>query len=385
MSAHHPQHTKPLIRFLILGDPRYDRRVQNFIRYFRSKEWSVELIYGAPTSNEKYVAEGIAVTHITLRNTSGPRKFFEYHRALLNIQQRSSPANILFACDLYSLRAASQVKKSQSQSMLIYDAREIYTELPTVEKKHFVKAFWKWWEKSGLSKTDLVVTTAPLDANALMQVHSFLPRSSVVKNMPYSSGSTSTKESLRHHFNIPGTKKIIVYVGGLQADRGLEKTILAISKLKDDAVLVLIGDGVLKPALQKLVDEKGLTDSVFFYGSANADDVVGLLSSADVGVSLIEGMSLSYSLALPSKVFEYLHAGLVVVSSPLKQVQATMMDRDYVLYADEHNESEVIAQFQKALLLSEDISLREKIISDAKESFVFEHDAEELYGVILSK
>ena len=385
MNAHYLQHSKPLIRFLILGDPRYDRRVQNFIRYFRSKEWSVELIYGAPTSTEKYVAEGVIVNNIALRNTSGPRRFFAYHRALLNILHRSSPAEILFACDLYSLRAASLIKKLQSQGLLIYDAREIYTELPTVEKKPLVKAFWKWWEKSGLAKTDLVVTTAPLDANALLNVHSFLPRSVIVKNMPYSSESNSVVTSLRTHFSIPGTKKIIVYVGGLQADRGLEMTISAISKLKDNAVLVLIGDGVLKSTLQQLVSEKGLTDSVFFYGPANANDVLGLLYSADVGISLIERMSGSYALALPSKVFEYLHSGLVVVSSPLKQVKAAMMNRDYVLYADEHQESEIITQLQKALLLCEDISLREKINSDVKVSFVFEHDAEELYNVILSK
>lgn len=385
MNAQHQQHSKPLIRFLILGDPRYDRRVQNFIRYFRSKGWSVELIYGAPTSTEAYLAEGVTTKYIPLRNTSGPRRFFEYHRALLDLLQRSSRANILFACDLYSLRAASQIKKSQSEGLLIYDAREIYTELPTVEKKPFVKAFWKWWEKSGLVNTDLVVTTAPLDANALLNVHSFLPRSIVVKNMPYSSESHSMVTSLRTHFTISDTKKIIVYVGGLQSDRGLEKTFSAISKIKENAVLVLIGDGVLKSSLQQLVSKNGLSDSVFFYGSVNADDVLGLLYSADVGISLIERMSGSYALALPSKVFEYLHSGLVVVSSPLKQVKAAMMNRDYVLYADEHHEVEIITQLQKALLLCEDISLREKIIADAKESFVFERDAEELYNVILSK
>ncbi len=385
MNAHYQQPKTPLIRFLILGDPRYDRRVQNFIRYFRSKEWTVELIYGAPRSIEEYVREDITVKWIPLRNGSGPRRFFEYHRALLSLLQRSSSAEILFACDLYSLRAAARIKKALSKDILIYDAREIYTALPTVEKKPFVKAFWKWWEKTGLRKTDVVVTTAPLDANALLKVHSFLPRSIVVKNMPAFSERISTTISLRSHFAIADAKKIIVYVGGLQADRGLEMTIMAMSKMKDKAVLVCIGDGILKSTLQQLVLEKGLADTVLFYGPAQSDDVIGLLRGADVGISLIDRRSGSYALALPSKVFEYLHSGLMVVTSPLMQVKSAMVNRDYVLYADENSDTEIISQLENALSRCEDLSLREKIISDARKSFVFEHDAEELYRVIVSK
>lgn len=189
-------------------------------------------------------------------------------------------------------------------------------------------------------------------------------------------------ESLRSRFTITPEKKILVYVGGLQKDRGLENTIDAVSEIKSEIALVLIGDGILRKSLEEKVITMGLGQSVFFYGSAHANDVIPLMRSADAGISLIERRSGSYKLALPSKLFEYLHAGLPVVSSPLEQVVDCVEDRESVFFADENTISEITSAIRKAIAHSSDQSNRITISNDAAALFSFEADAVKLFSVL---
>jgi glycosyltransferase involved in cell wall biosynthesis len=312
-------------------------------------------------------------------SSRGPLRFLRYHFALGQAIRSLPTPKILFSCDLYSSYAAAKQKKN---ALLLYDAREVYASLPTTEHKPLVRGFWKRWERQGLSQTDIVVTTAPLDGEAIRQIHSFLPANVVVKNMPMlRQQQVAPSKSLREHFGIPHSKKIIVYVGGLQFGRGLEASIRAVRSLPDVA-LVLIGDGVLIGELKELARREGLSGSVFFYGPAASDDVIALLTGADLGISLIERTSGSYRLALPSKVFEYLHAGIPVVSSPLIQVKACINGRPYIVYADENSDIDITNAIRQGLHLSENIELRKQILEDADKEFVFEHDAEILYAQV---
>jgi glycosyltransferase involved in cell wall biosynthesis len=367
---------------LYLGNPYFDRRIQNFYRFFSSHGYQVEIIAGVHV-NEVLRASGKFSTRILpIQYSSGPLKFLSYHHKLLAELKRLPAADIVISCDLYSLRAAATIKSTSPKTKLLYDAREIYTLLPTVQNKPAAKFVWETIERQGLQQTDVVITTAPRDANALLAVHSFLPRSIVIKNTPYSSDVDNRVNSLRDHFNIPATKNILVYVGGLQHDRGLEKVIEATKQLNDDASLILIGDGVLKQQLQEIVNRDGLQQSVFFYGASTAEEVLPLLRSADVGISLIERLSGSYRLALPSKVFEYLHAGLPVVSSLLEQIIDCLKDREYVFFANENDQSEIVAAIRKALAYSTDKLQRTAISTDAVNFLTFESDAVKLLSIL---
>ena len=367
-----------MIRLLFLGDPRYDRRIQNFARFFRDNGWRVDIVAGV--GQDVVLPSGYKA--IPIKYHSGPRRFLSYHHKLLTELRRVPKPDILFACDLYSLRAAAVVKKTAPQTKVWYDAREIYTQLPTVIHKPLARWFWKWFERGGLKETDIVITTGPKDANAILTVHSFLPHSIVVKNMPHRGIGNSGSLDLRKHFGLSTEKKLLVYVGGLQQGRGLEKAITAMMEFRNTAVLILIGDGALRNTLHERVKSSNLQDSVYFYGQASVDNVLPLLSSADVGVSLIERISGSYDLALPSKLFEYLHAGLPVVCSDLEQVKDCFGTKEYIVYVDENNQEEIVDAFKKELTISENSKLRRQIVVTASEEFVFEKDAEKLLTLL---
>jgi glycosyltransferase involved in cell wall biosynthesis len=361
----------PIIRFLFLGDPRTDRRLKNFMTIFAEFGFRTELIFASPHAHNEQFSSSTTVTELHLKNSGGVKMFLEYHTLLEKELAKSQPCDILFACELYSLKAAVKAKQEGKGGKLFYDARELYTELPTVATSPIKKYFWKRWERRGLRQSDLVIVTAPDDAPAIKQVHGFLPQSVVIRNLPMRE-NLQRNNYLREYFHIANDKKIFVYVGGLQKDRGLEKMITAMATLKDNAAFVMIGNGVLKNSLETTSQR---FNNIYFHPEIDSDKVISVLSSADIGVSLIEQHSISYQLALPSKIFEYMLAGLPVISSPLKQVQEIFSGTKGIIFVDPEDQTELIDGCRKAQLLSDDNELKDSLHSDIFNNFTFEAEA----------
>ena len=63
-----------------------------------------------------------------------------------------------------------------------------------------------------------------------------------------------------------------------------------------------------------------MADRVHFLDPVSADEVVAFLASADVGVHPLLGGFPNHEMALPNKLFEYLHAGLAIVVTDLKEL-----------------------------------------------------------------
>lgn len=360
------------IRFLFVGDPRFDRRIRNFVSLFARAGWNVELLYGSVSPTEGTLEGVSTMVHIQPSAPSGPRFFFSYDRLLTTYLRNAPPVDVTIVSDLFGLRAAARTKPRKS--LLVYDAREVYTRLPTVEGHRLKQWFWKRWERQGLAQTDLVVTTAPLDGDAIRTVHGTLPPTVVLKNMPSEADIDASSIDLRSALSIGRERTLLVYVGGLQQGRGLLTTIEALHQIPE-ADLVLIGTGAFTDTLRDASSRAGLASRTHFYGPAHAADVLPLLRSADVGISLIERTSGSYRLALPSKVFEYLHAGLPVVSSPLEQVYTCIGEQPYLFYADENDLSAVVHAIRNALDASTVSGMRERVASEARAHYTFEHDA----------
>jgi glycogen(starch) synthase len=351
------------ILLLFLGDPRNDRRVQNLQRLFAEAGWKVELI-GPQTFS-----------------TAGPRKFYEYDRALKQAV-KGKIATAVMACDLYSLSVAVSIKRSGRAEILFYDAREVYTELPTVARKPLAKAIWKRVERRGLRHTDIVVATGPQDVQAILSVHRFLPRTVLVRNLPWRDETLMRDDAIRQRYGIPKEARTLVYIGGLQIGRGLESLINAIPLIRDDCKLLVIGIGALKSNLEKVVTDLQLQNRVFFIGALPSEEAMRVIASCDVGISLIEPISRSYELALPSKLFEYMMAGLIVVSSPLDQVVELFPNEPWLVFANPSDIGSIAKSVDEAIAKVANATLRQKERELALSQYHFERDAVELLEVL---
>jgi len=89
-------------------------------------------------------------------------------------------------------------------------------------------------------------------------------------------------------------------------------------------------------------------------GKINQNELLSYTAAADVGLSLIENISLSYHYALPNKLFEYIMAEIPVVVSKLPQMVEIVMQYNVGEVVDLDNLDELI---HKIKLLSENTQL----------------------------
>jgi glycosyltransferase involved in cell wall biosynthesis len=372
------------IRLLFLGCYETDRRIKSFARYFSYNGFQTEIIYGEPGKDQSRTWKNgdIQITQLPIKKSSGPLMFLEYRRKLSKHLSSLSHGYMTFACDLYSLSTARKAKQRGQTDKVIYDARELYTELPTVASRLLVKLFWKGSERRGLRHTDRVIVTAPLDADAIKGVHGFLPHSVLVRNLPESSLEIQKSNYLRELYPI-GSRIILVYAGGIQKDRGLEEMIEAMKGIRHEYAFVMIGSGSFLSILEEKVKADNLLSSVYFHRSVHSDELLPILTSADIGIALINTNSGSYELALPSKVFEYLQAGLPVLSSKMKQVVDLFPNERMIKFVDT-NAHDILEGLKELSPLISDSEASHEISERINSSFTFDGDAHSLLSFLNS-
>jgi glycosyltransferase involved in cell wall biosynthesis len=118
------------------------------------------------------------------------------------------------------------------------------------------------------------------------------------------------KLQIKKRFHVPVNRMVIACIANLRQPKGHADLIKALSRLKqtrEDVLLVLVGDGPLRPTLEKLVKQLGLTENVLFMGFLGHDKIPEILAIVDVFVlpSLVEG--------LPTAVVEAMAAACPVV------------------------------------------------------------------------
>lgn len=114
----------------------------------------------------------------------------------------------------------------------------------------------------------------------------------------------------RSALGLPPEAPVLAVVGMFHPDKGIEFLLQALALIRPRAPaarLLVVGDGVERPALEALAHELGLGDVVRFLGVRS--DVAALLAASDVYVHP------SLSEALPTSVLEAMAVGVPVVAT----------------------------------------------------------------------
>jgi colanic acid biosynthesis glycosyl transferase WcaI len=116
-------------------------------------------------------------------------------------------------------------------------------------------------------------------------------------------------------------KFVVMHAGNLGLSQNLESVVMAAEHLLDlpDLVMVFVGEGVKKPALQAIARDRGLTNVKFLPYQPKAN-LVSTFASADCFiVSLQEGLS---GFIVPSKLYAILAAGRPYVAAMERDSEA---------------------------------------------------------------
>lgn len=105
---------------------------------------------------------------------------------------------------------------------------------------------------------------------------------------------------------------VLVFVGRLIYGKGVQDLIVAFHEIKKDipkAKLLMVGDGPFRFELQRMVEAAGCSKEIMFLGQKNEQQVIEILSVADVFINP------SYSEGLPTSVMEAAAVGVPIVAT----------------------------------------------------------------------
>lgn len=216
--------------------------------------------------------------------------------------------------DLNTLIYGVRIKKLIGKRVkLIYDAHEHETEIANLVGNE--KMLAKRQEKEWIKYCDRVITVSNSIAEDYSQLYN-IKTPLVINNCPrLRTKNIQRRNHFREIFNISDDYKIFLYQGGLDYERGIEKILDVSSELREkNFIFVFLGDG---PLADLVKNHKGYGDNIFLHSYVSGDIVLEYTSSADFGIVFIEDTCLSHRYCLPNKLFEYIAAGLPVLSSAL--------------------------------------------------------------------
>jgi glycosyltransferase involved in cell wall biosynthesis len=133
----------------------------------------------------------------------------------------------------------------------------------------------------------------------------------------------SKSDRLRHFLSLGPEIRIALYQGNLQPSSGLDILVHAACFLEPDIVIVMMGKGVgtTPIELEALIARQGVADRVKIIPPVPYEELLDWTASADIGLTTLPpNYSESIRMCLPNKLFEYLMAGLPVLTSQLDAV-----------------------------------------------------------------
>lgn len=195
-----------------------------------------------------------------------------------------------------------------------------------------------------------------------------------------SDSNEKTKEKIRHQLGFQADSKLILFVGRLILDKGVEKLLEVFNRISTgypESILILVGDGDFTPFLGQVHDNIG---RVSFTGKLPYEKVVQLYTIADIGVIPSEFEQCSY-VAL-----EMMKHGLPIIASAVPGMgELFEHQRNALLISikkrqDGHLGPELNddSLYEKMELLLNDKALAGKIAKNAKEDWKLNFTAERM-------
>ena len=231
------------------------------------------------------------------------------------------------------------------KSTLYYDAHEYFTEVPEVVNRPQVQKTWKLIEQLILPKIRHMWTVN--ESIAKLYRDEYRIEVGVVRNVPITQKSVQIKT--RKDLNLPPDIKILLFQGaGINIDRGGEEALEAMQHL-DDCLLLFIGGGDVVEMLKAKAMKMSLGDRVRFIPKLPFDELRAYTSLADIGLSLDKDTNINYKYSLPNKIFDYIHAGLPVLSSDLTELRKIVEDYNIGMITESHDPVRIAGKIKEML------------------------------------
>lgn len=317
----------------VLGIARTDVRVMRAATALIEAGCTVTVVDVDDVGNQQNEEDirGVHIRHIVVSRSFASTRFerwtlvkvpLMFIRCMLRLIQ--TPADIYHAHDVSALPACYFAARLRRKP-LIYEAHE----MPLFERP--------WSEMSRSRRllhklltvllahivpncAGIITVSPPIVRGICNRYH--VPNVILIRNTPVYR-AVPKSDRLRQYLGLNPAVRIALYQGYLQSGRSLDRLVRAAAFLEPDIVIVMMGKGIgtVKPELEALISSEGLGDRVKIIPPAPYEELLDWTASADIGLTIFSpDYSLNVRMYLPNKLFEYLVAGLPILTSPIEAI-----------------------------------------------------------------
>lgn len=316
-------------------DIRYDSRILKELKAVQKIENTTLVAFGIDDSEgHKYETEQmpfIKVFNITTKNLKFLPRPVRYFLNLIEAFIRmvfpgiKYKPDVIHCHDTLYLPIAKMIKLFCG-SKLIYDAHELESDKAGQSK--ILSKYTLFIEKMLWKDIDILISVSPsiidwYDKNLGKKKSVLILNSPLLDTSPK---ENSKNNYLREKFNIPAEKKIFLYLGIIsEAGRGVNLYLDVFQRKEVDSHIVFIGYGEYVDEIKKIALNN---DNIHYHPAVPHHQVVEVSTSADVGLCLVEAVSLSDYYCLPNKLFEYAFSELYILASDFPDIRKIVDEYD---------------------------------------------------------
>ncbi len=308
----------------VTNDLTYDQRMQRICASLARNGYSVTLV-GRALPHSIPLEEGIfRQQRLRCRFNKGILFYLEFNLRLC-WHLLWARYDAVCSVDLDTLPAgwaATWLRRKKR----VFDAHEYFTEVPEVTGRPVVKWVWNTVARVCLPAYRHAYTVGPALAEIFEKKYG-IPFG-VVRNMP-----ALTRPENQTQNPAPGAPKILLYQGALNEARGIEQCLTAMQQL-EGMELWLAGEGDLSGRLRQMAADLGVQHQVRFLGYVKPADLPALTAQAWLGLNVLENKGLSYYYSLANKFFDYVQAGVPVLTMDFPEYRALNAQHEVALLLD---------------------------------------------------
>lgn len=278
-------------------------------------------------------------------------------------------ADIYVANDLNTLGVVYKIAKLMNKKV-IYDSHELCVD--QYSKSIIGKLLWEKEERKYIKNVDAVITTNEYRSKILKDRYKLTNLPFIIRNIPNLNKKVNKLSQNKNKIKI-------LYTGNYTGLRGLEELVASMEYVLDIFQLHLMGYGNLQMKLIEIIKEKKLQDKVFFHDPVPQNIVVDETSKYDLGVVTYLPTNLNNYYCSPNKLYEYIQAGLGIISINLPEPKNIIEKYGNGVLFDSYDPKE-IANVINTLKIENIIKFKKNSIA-AKEDLCWENEEKKLFSI----
>lgn len=245
--------------------------------------------------------------------------FYAEYNLRLFFKLLVAQADVFYANDTDTLLACCCAARLRHKR-LVFDAHELFPEVPELVDKPQVRKVWAWVERKCLPHVDVAFTVCQSVADEYFRRYGV--KMNVLRNLPdwqredcLDNGNLGSEQE---SYRLP--PRTILYQGAVNVGRGVQELIDAMEFLPE-CHFVVAGNGDLLETLRDYAQSKPWSERVIFLGRVEPKQLHNLTIQARLGVCLLEDLGLNYRYSLPNRIADFAQAGVPILATDFCEIR----------------------------------------------------------------